>query len=459
MEGADVVVIGTGPGGEWLAGRLARAGLDVVAVESNLVGGECPYWGCVPTKMMVRAAHLLAEGRRIPGMAGESEVRPDWAPVAARIQADATDHWDDAAAVERLEGAGGRLVRGAGRLEAADVVAVGDLRIRAGRAIVLATGTRPDIPPIPGLADTPFWTNHDAVATESVPRSMIVLGGGAVGTELAQVFSRFGGEITVVDESDRLLAQEEPEAGKVIAGVFTAEGIDVVTGLGADRIDHDGSSFSVTLTDGRNLSAERLLVATGRRLDLPSLGLEVLGIDPEVDAVPVDEHLRVADGVWAVGDITGKGAFTHVSMYQAAIAAADILGEPHAAADYRAVPRVTFTDPEVASVGHTEQTATEEGIDVAVGSAPVPETARGWMHKAGNEGLIKLVADGPRDVLVGATAVGPNGGEVIGLLTLAVKASVPLDVLRTMIYAYPTFHRGVEDALRAMPGRSANGGQ
>ncbi|MGI8822754.1 MAG: dihydrolipoyl dehydrogenase family protein [Acidimicrobiia bacterium] len=453
MENADVIVIGTGPGGEWLAGELAEAGLDVVAVERHLVGGECPYWGCVPTKMMVRAAHLLEEGRRIPGMAGEAEVRPDWDPVAARIRADATADWDDTVAVERLEGHGGRLVRGTGRLEAPGVVSVGDRRIRAGRAIVLATGTSPDIPAIAGLADTPYWTNHEAVAAETLPRSLIVLGGGAVGAELTQVFSRFGVEVTVVDEADRLLSQEEPEAGEIVAAVFAGEGIEVITGNGADRIDHDGSLFSVTLATGRNLSAERLLVATGRRLGLTDLGLEVLGIDPAVDAVPVDEHLRVADGVWAVGDITGKGAFTHVSMYQAAIAAADILGRSHAPADYSAVPRVTFTDPEVASVGLTEAAANDEGIEVTVGSTPVPTTARGWMHKAGNDGVIKLVADRGRDVLIGATAVGPNGGEVIGLLTLAVKAATPLDLLRTMIYAYPTFHRGIEDALRHIPRR------
>lgn len=204
----------------------------------------------------------------------------------------------------------------------------------------------------------------------------------------------------------------------------------------------------MTLGDGRELSAEQLLVATGRRVDLAAIGAEVIGVDPTARALPVDEHCRVTDGVWAVGDVTGKGAFTHVAMYQARIVAAEILGRPVAPADYAALPRVTFTDPEVGSVGLTTDAARQAGIDVAVGSTEVPSTARGWLHAAGNEGFIQLVADRSRGVLVGATSVGPTGGEVLGLLALAVHARVPIEELRTMIYAYPTFHRGIEDALR-----------
>jgi len=444
----DVVVLGLGPGGEDVAGSLAEAGFSVVGIEAGLVGGECPYWGCIPSKMMIRAAHLIAESRRIPGMAGSSTVTPDWGPVAARIREEATDNWDDTVAVERFVGKGGTFVRGRGRLVAADTVEVDGHRYRATRALVVATGTTAAVPPIPGLADTPFWTNRQAVEAEELPGSIIVLGGGAIGAELAQVYARFGVEVTVVEAADRLLPLEEPEAGELLAEVFAGEGVDVMVGVAAEQVSHDGV-FRVRLADGSEVVADELLIATGRRVDLAGLGAEVLGVDVEsARALPVDEHLRVTDGVWAVGDVTGKGAFTHVAAYQSKIAAADILGEPHTPADYAALPRVTFTDPEVGSVGLTVQAARDAGLDVAVGRAQVPSTARGWLHKAGNEGFIQLVADQQRGVLVGATSMGPNGGEVLGLLTLAVHARTPIEELRTMIYAYPTFHRGIEDALR-----------
>jgi pyruvate/2-oxoglutarate dehydrogenase complex dihydrolipoamide dehydrogenase (E3) component len=444
----DVVVLGLGPGGEDVAGNLATAGLSVVGIEAGLVGGECPYWGCIPSKMMIRAAHLLAEARRIPGLAGTSTVTPDWAPVAARIRTEATDNWDDTVAVDRFVGKGGTFVRGRGRLVAADTVEVDGHRYRATRAVVVATGSTAGIPPIPGLAETPYWTNHQAIEAADLPASIIVLGGGAIGAELTQVYARFGVDVTIVEALDRLLPLEEPEAGQLLAEVFRGEGIDVITGTAASTVSYDGK-FQVMLADGRELTAEQLLVATGRRVDLAGIGAEALSVDTaSARALTVDEHLRVADGVWAVGDVTGRGAFTHVAMYQSKIAVADILGEPHTPAEYAALPRVTFTDPEVGSVGLSAQAARDAGIDVAVGRAEVPSTARGWLHKAGNEGFIQLVADRRRGVLVGATSMGPNGGEVLGLLTLAVHARTPIEELRSMIYAYPTFHRGIEDALR-----------
>jgi pyruvate/2-oxoglutarate dehydrogenase complex dihydrolipoamide dehydrogenase (E3) component len=445
----DVIVVGMGPGGEDVAGRLAEAGLQVLGVEAGLVGGECPYWGCVPSKMMIRAADLIAEARRIPGLAGTATVTPDWGPVAQRIREQATDHWDDTVAVDRFVGKGGVFVRGRGRLDGPDAVLVGDHRFRARRGVVVATGTTASVPPIPGLAETPYWTNRHAIEAKELPASIIVLGGGAIGAELAQVYGRFGVATTIVEAADRLLPLEEPRAGEILAEVFSGEGIDVVTGVGATEVrHHDG--FTVTLADGRTLTAEQLLVATGRRVDLAAIGTETIGVDPSSRSLPVDEHLRVTDGVWAVGDVTGQGAFTHVAMYQARIAAADILGEPHTPADYSALPRVTFTDPEIGSVGLTIERAREAGLDVGVASAAVPSTARGWLHAAGNEGFIQLVADRDRGVLVGATAMGPTGGEVLGLLALAVHARVPIEELRSMIYAYPTFHRGIEDALRSL---------
>jgi len=444
----DVVVIGMGPGGEDVAGKLAEAGLAVVGIDEQLVGGECPYWGCVPSKMMIRAANLLAEGRRIGGVAGSSVVEPDWSFVADRIRSEATDDWDDTVAVERFTGKGGTFVRGRGRLVERDLVEVGDQLFRARRGVVLGTGTVSAIPPIDGLAGSPFWTNREAIAATERPESLIVLGGGAIGVELAQVFARFGSKVSIVEAADRLLPLEEPESGELLAQVFTAEGMAVHAGVAAREVRHDGSMFTVDLADGTSLRASRLLVATGRKAEPDRVGASVAGVASDARWVPVDDHLRVTDGVWAVGDLTGEGAFTHIAMYQSAIAVADILGHEHEPADYRALPRVTFTDPEVGSVGLTEQAAREAGIEVAVGIAQVPATSRGWLHKTGNEGIIKVVADRRREILVGATSAGPAGGEVLGLLVLAVHAQIPISTLRSMIYAYPTFHRGIEDALR-----------
>lgn len=446
---AEVIVLGMGPAGESVAGQLADAGLDVIGIDAELVGGECPYWGCIPSKMMIRAAHLLAEARRIPGVAGKAEVTPDWGPVAARIRDEATDDWDDTVAVERFEGKGGRFVRGRGRLVDPRCVEVDAVVYEASRAVVVATGTTAAIPPIPGLAETPYWTNRDAVSTSELPTSAIVLGGGAIGVELAQTYARFGVRVTIVEAAATLLPLEEPEAGEMVGQVFGDEGLQVVTGALATAVRHDAATgFEVALDDGSMVEADALVVATGRRVDLAAINAAALGIDTGERALPVDEHLRVADGVWAVGDVTGCGAFTHVGMYQAAIAVADILGLEHEPASYQALPRVTFSDPEVGSVGLTEAAAREAGVDVATSVVAVPGTARGWLHKTGNEGVIKLVADRVRGVLVGATAAGPSGGEVLGLLALAVHAEVPLAQLRTMIWAYPTFHRGIEDALR-----------
>jgi len=451
VQQVDVVVIGMGVGGEEVGGRLAEAGLSVVGIESSLVGGECPYWGCVPSKMMIRAANLLAEARRVDGMAGHAQVRPDWAPVAKRIRDEATDSWDDTVAVHRFTGKGGRFVRGRARLLGPGRVAVGDAQFEAGRAVVLATGTVPAVPPIPGLAGTPFWTNHEAIEADELPGSLVVLGGGAIGLELAQVYARFGVAVTVVEAADRLLPLEEPESSELVAGALAADGVAIRTGVAASRVGHDGAGFTVTL-GGDTVRGERLLVATGRRTDLAGLQVQAVGLDPRARAVEVDDRMRAGERLWAVGDVTGKGAFTHVAMYQADIAVRDILGGPDGdrgpGADYRALPRVTFTDPEVGAVGLTEAQARERGLTVRVGSASIPSSARGWLHKAGNRGYIKLVVDADRGLLVGATSAGPVGGEVLAGLAVAVHGEVPVERLRHMIYAYPTFHRAIADALR-----------
>jgi pyruvate/2-oxoglutarate dehydrogenase complex dihydrolipoamide dehydrogenase (E3) component len=452
-EHTDVVVIGMGPGGEHAAGALAEAGLHVTGVEERLVGGECPYFGCIPSKMMIRAGNLIAETRRVPGMAGTSTVTPDWAPVALRIREEATDYWDDKVAADRFEGKGGHLVRGRGVITAPGSVTVssasGSRVLQARRGIVINSGTAPAVPPVQGLAGTPYWTNREIVKAEQVPESMIVLGGGAIGAELAQVFSRFGTEVTVVEAQPRLVSFEEPEASELIERVFTREGIKVCTDAPAERIGYRDGYFSVHL-GGAVLTAAQLLVATGRRSDLAGLGVAAIGLDPAAAVIATDGFMRAADGVWAIGDVTGKGAFTHMSMYQADIAVRDILGQGGPAADYRAVPRVTFTDPEIGSVGLTVSAAREAGLRVRTGLVQVPYSARGWIHKAGNDGFIKVVEDASRSVLVGATSAGPWGGEVLSALQVAIQGEVPVATLRNMAYAYPTFYRAIEDALRGL---------
>ncbi|WP_310963289.1 dihydrolipoyl dehydrogenase family protein [Nocardioides terrisoli] len=438
----DVVVLGLGPGGEHAATKLAQAGLQVVAVDQRLVGGECPYFGCVPSKMMIRAADALGEARRVRDLAGAAEVRPDFAPVARRIRDEATDDWDDTVAVERLEGAGVRFVRGTGRLVGPGRVRVGDTDYAARRGVVLNTGTEPAVPPIDGLADTPYWTNRDAVRVTDLPATLAVIGGGAIGAELTQVFSRFGVEVTLLEVADRLLAPEEPEASAAIEKAFAGEGIRVVTGAQIHRVSHDSGTFTVDLGD-EQVKVDKLLIAAGRRNNLADIGLDTVGLDPSAEVIDTDERMRAGERLWAVGDITGKGAFTHVSMYQAAVAVRDLLGEDGPWADYRAVSRVTFTDPEVGSVGMTEKQAQDAGLDVATGSADLG--ARGWIAEAA--GLVKLVADAGRGVLVGATAVGPSGGEILSMLATAVHAEVPVDTLKGMHFAYPTYHRAVETAL------------
>ncbi|MCU1537420.1 MAG: pyridine nucleotide-disulfide oxidoreductase dimerization region, partial [Humibacillus sp.] len=435
----DVIVIGLGPGGEDVAGRLAEGGLRVLALDDRLAGGECPYWGCIPSKMMIRAADALAEARRVEGLAGSvGTVTPDWSVVATRIRDEATDDWNDQVAVDRLVGKGATFVRGRGVISGPGRVDVDGTAYVATKGIVVNTGTTPAVPPIDGLAGTPYWTNHEIIEATELPASLIVLGGGAIGCELSQVMARFGVQVTVVEAGPRLIAVEEPESSEVLERTFEAEGITVRTGVGADAVSHDGDTFTVTLADGSTLLAEKLLVATGRRTNLEAVGLHRVGVAKDARSVPVDDRCRVegAGDVWAVGDITGKGAFTHVSMYQAGIVVRDILGQDGPPASYAALPHVTFTDPEVGSVGMTEKQAREQLGSVHVGTAPIAETTRGWIAKA--DGLIKIVVDADRGVIVGATAMGPAGGEVLGALAVAVHGEVPVERLRSMIYAYPT---------------------
>jgi pyruvate/2-oxoglutarate dehydrogenase complex dihydrolipoamide dehydrogenase (E3) component len=448
-EDADVVVVGLGTSGEDVALRLLGAGLDVVGIEPHLVGGECPYWACLPTKSLIRSAGLLQEARRADGLVGRVTVTPDWSVVAARLRAEITGGWDDSTAVTRFESRGGRFVRGFGRVVGPRTVAVGDRTFVARRGVVLATGSRQTIPPIPGLEKTGYWTTHDAVAAEVLPRSLIVLGGGAVGCELGQVFARFGVDVTIVEAADRLLPAEEPVASEALMAAFADEGITVRSGVSVVSTRTADGSVAVTLADGTELTGERLLVATGRTANLPEGDLDATGLDVSTGYVAVDERLRAADGVWAMGDVTGKGMTTHVALYQGSIVVTDILGHEPRPADYRAVPRVCFTDPEVASVGLTEAAARDAGLDVDIAVKQVPATFRGWLHRTGNGGLFKLVVDRTAGTLVGATAVGPHAAEVLGMLSTAVHGRVPVADLVHMIYPFPTFFGGVGEALGA----------
>jgi pyruvate/2-oxoglutarate dehydrogenase complex dihydrolipoamide dehydrogenase (E3) component len=442
----DVVVVGMGPGGENAAGRLASAGMSVVGVDERLVGGECPYYGCIPSKMIIRAANVLAEARRVDVLAGSASVTPDYSVVASRIRDEATDNWDDAVAVKRFTDTGGTFRRGHGMLTGPRTVRVGDEEFTARTAVILNPGTAPAVPPIVGLAGTPFWTNRDILRATEAPRSLAVIGGGAAGVELAQAFSRFGTAVTILEGGPRLLAPEEPQASELVAQVFADEGIEVRTGVSVDAVRHEGGSFVISV-GGDSVTAERLLVAAGRRPNLSDIGLEQLGLDPAARHLDPDDTMRIAPGVYAIGDVAGKGAFTHMSMYQADVAVRNILGENDIRAEYHAVPRVTFSDPEVGSVGMSSRQARDAGLTVRIGSSPVPESTRGWIHRVGNEGFVLLVEDADAGVLVGATSVGPTGGEVLSALTLAVSERIPVSRLRRMIDAYPTFHRTISAAL------------
>ena len=440
----DVVVVGLGPGGEHAAASLARAGLEVVAIDERLVGGECPYFGCVPSKMMITAARTLQEARRVPELSGQASVVPDWAPVAARIRDQATDDWDDQVAVDRLVDAGATFVRGRGRITAPRTVTVDGTAYVARRGIVLNTGTTPSAPPVHGLADTPYWTNREIVRATELPASLAVIGGGPIGCELAQVMASFGVRVTMIEVADRIIAPEEPEASEVLTRAFEAAGIEILTGVHIDAVSHTEDRFRIELEEGRTVEADRLLVAAGRRNNLGDLGLEHVGLDPLARVLDPDERMRVAEGVWAIGDITGQGAFTHVSMYQADLVIRDLTGQDGPWADYRAVARSTFTTPEIGSVGLSEAKAREQGIDVAVATGDLG--TRGWL--AEEQGMVKLVADRSRGVLVGGCVAASPGGEIVALIQTAIQAEVPIATLAEMHFAYPTYYRALQPVLR-----------
>jgi pyruvate/2-oxoglutarate dehydrogenase complex dihydrolipoamide dehydrogenase (E3) component len=448
VETYDVVVIGAGPAGETVAGRCAEAGLSVAIVERELVGGECSYWGCIPSKVLIRPGDVLAAARRVPGAAPAVTGSAD---AAATLQHRDwfTGNWDDRDALPWLQDRGIELVRGRGRLAGPRLVAVetadGAVRqLSVGRAAVLATGTRAAIPPVPGLAQAQPWDNRDITAAKAPPRRLLVLGGGAIGLEMAQAFRRLGAEqVSVVELAPRLLGKEEPFAGEELRAALQAEGIDVRTGVGLASVHReDDGPVEARLADGTTIVADEILVATGRHAATADVGLETVGLQPG-RFVEVDDQLRArgVEGGWlyAVGDCNGRALLTHMGKYQARIAAAVILGRDTASvADNGVVPRVTFTDPQVCAVGVTEAEARGAGMDVGVVRFATGGVAGASVQGQDFAGSSQLVIDESRKVIVGATFVGPGVQELLHSATVAIAGQVDLDRLWHAVPSFPT---------------------
>jgi pyruvate/2-oxoglutarate dehydrogenase complex dihydrolipoamide dehydrogenase (E3) component len=451
----DVVCLGGGVAGEAIATGLQGSGLTLAVVERELVGGECPYWGCIPSKTLLRSGETLAEADRARRLAAS---RVDWTvdfpKISARVRSMARN-LDDSRPAAAMQATGATLVRGEGTLTNLRTVDVGGDQVIARRAIVIANGSTAVIPPIPGLDTIEFWTNRHATIPTELPASLAILGGGAIGIELGQAFARLGSTVTVIEAGRTFLGHEEPEAGAALRPHLEAEGITVIVGDPCVGVEKRSSASPtqragvlVHLKSGTEVSAERLLVATGRRpnieawrnANLPQTERGWLKVDPAT--------LEAMPGVFGAGDVTGLGGFTHLAYYHGQVVARRLRGLD-ARADHTAIPRVTFTDPEVASVGLSEAAARTKEIDVAVTTADPGETARGYIHDF-HRGLVKLVADRRRGVLVGATLVTPRAGEILGELVLAIKLGTPLKTLADVIHPFPAFNRVLEQPLEEL---------
>jgi pyruvate/2-oxoglutarate dehydrogenase complex dihydrolipoamide dehydrogenase (E3) component len=435
-----VVVIGGGTSGEHFVGALRRrdASVQITLVERRLVGGECSYWACMPTKTMLRAPEAISAARRVRGISAG-----DW-----RLDLDAIFDWRDANAsgrddkgqLEFLADQRADFLRGEAMVLEPGLVGVGETELRYDE-LVIATGSEPTVPPLPGLAEAGFWTNHEATETRRVPASLVVLGGGPVGCELAQFFARVGSSVTLVQRGERLLPRIDADAAALVADALRKDGVRVLTGVELVAVE-PGLLFR--LGSGETLEAEQILVATGRRPIVSGLGLEKLGLEIGRRGIGVDERMRAADNVWAIGDVTGVALFTHVGKYQARVAAANIAGGS-ARADYRALPATVFTDPQLASVG------TMSGDGLVYSRWELEATPRAYTYQDPVEpGFVKVALDPRRRVLVGAVAAGPEAGDWLQQLTLAIRAEVPLEVLLDVIPPYPTFSEAVFFALQGL---------